>query len=155
MWSLFFVAVASLALVPCFAKPVKDKHPFCNGLDCPDYVVKKNGSNYELRCYPSYKWTSTVVAGKIHFTQTQGRCMICTLAVTALQSFTNQKKFAWIWYGMVWYGVYDAPPPFPRKPLGPGYSQHTNPELNLGRNRGVDSVRETVSRPSKETSGGF
>ena len=56
---------------------------------------------------------------------------------------------------MVWYGVYDAPPPFPRKPLGPGYSQHTNPELNLGRNRGVDSVRETVSRPSKETSGGF
>ena len=60
----FVVAVVLLCLARSQARPTKGTPPFCNGLDCPEYVVKRNGSTYELRCYQSYKWASTVVTGK-------------------------------------------------------------------------------------------
>ena len=54
---------------------------FCRGLDCPDYTVQKK---YEVRCYPSYKWASTIVTGMHLFNDCKQCCVRRIFVHTAL-----------------------------------------------------------------------
>ena len=48
-------------------KLTKKTPKFCNGNDCPLFYVKKNTTDFQLRCYnESYKWVSTSVASKLN-----------------------------------------------------------------------------------------
>merc|ERR1712137_385054 len=58
--SLIFCAVMAHAAISD-PWPTGEKPWFCHSLDCPYYKVMKNTSNYELRSYPSYSWSSTMI----------------------------------------------------------------------------------------------
>ena len=66
MWVYVAGLLSMMALVAQAARTGANKSAptsqrcFCRGLDCPDYTVQKK---YEVRCYPSYKWASTIVTG--------------------------------------------------------------------------------------------
>ena len=48
-------------------KLTKKTPKFCDGNDCPLFYVKKNTTDFQLRCYnESYKWVSTSVASKLN-----------------------------------------------------------------------------------------
>jgi len=40
-----------------------EKPWFCHKLECPTYTVTGNGTNYEVRKYPAFKWTTTTTEG--------------------------------------------------------------------------------------------
>lgn len=58
-----FLMAAGIGLTSARAlSKTNDEKPwFCHGLECPDYKVVANTSNYEVRRYPAAKWVSTTV----------------------------------------------------------------------------------------------